>query len=521
MKLLSRLVIALIICLIAVPVLAVPAQAQEDEPYIMLSSSLGHPGEEITVRGYTFIYHEDVDIWYYRDTSTSSRNEMETVRADSDGSFPVSFIIPESCTGEHRILADGDEGSYVYGYFTVEPGIEVTPAEGSVGTTVRVKGTGFDSEERYIEVRYYLEGSNSEIVKSGITAGEYGSWETTFLVPASSKGTHKIDAKGEDSSLGEVEGASFEVKPGISLSKSSGYVGDTITVNGSGFRSRESDVTVTYDGEQIGLSTTADRYGAWTISLEVPPSTQGTHKIDAYGSSTSASVISDKNFTVISRIMLVPTEGHVGTNLSVSGTGFAAVTSVSITYDGVQQAAPTTDNKGSFSNVSFGATHTQSVHTVNHPVAATGAEPVNFIMESTPPAVPALTSPANGSRVGLVGKICPTFEWSAVTDPSGVSYRLQVASDENFSSLAATEVSGLTEASYTLPEEQALPYGVYYWRVKAIDGAQNDSGWAALYSFKAGLLPLWAFIAIVALIVVVIGALVYFFGIRRRGRYYS
>jgi len=61
-----------------------------------------------------------------------------------------------------------------------------------------------------------------------------------------------------------------------------------------------------------------------------------------------------------------------------------------------------------------------------------------------------------------------------------------------------------------------LPYGRYYWRVKAIDGAENGSGWTIPYSFKAGFLPLWAFITIVALLAVLIGVLVYFFAIRKK-----
>jgi len=137
-------------------------------------------------------------------------------------------------------------------------------------------------------------------------------------------------------------------------------------------------------------------------------------------------------------------------------------------------------------------------------------------MESTPPAKPTLSLPANGSRIGFITKQAPTFQWLAVIDPSGVAYKLQLASDTGFASLVVPEISELTEAYYTLPVEQALPYGRYYWRVKAIDGAENDSGWTIPYSFKAGFLPLWAFITIVALLAVLIGVLVYFFAIRKK-----
>jgi len=173
--------------------------------------------------------------------------------------------------------------------------------------------------------------------------------------------------------------------------------------------------------------------------------------------------------------------------------------------------------------VTFEATHIQTVHTVDHPVEATdtagNSAITNFIMESVSPPIPVLTKPADGSRAGFVGKVTPAFEWSAVTDPSGVSYNLEIATSEDFTE-PLVAVTGLTGANYTLPDDEALAYGTYYWRVTAIDGARNDSGWTAPYSFRSGFFPLWASIATIVLIVVLIGFLVYVFAIKRRRYYY-
>jgi len=128
--------------------------------------------------------------------------------------------------------------------------------------------------------------------------------------------------------------------------------------------------------------------------------------------------------------------------------------------------------------------------------------------ESGVPAKPILSSPTNGSRVGFIGKQALTFQWTVVTEFSGVSYKLQITSDPSFVNLTIPEVSGLTETSYTLPQGQALPYGTYYWRVKAIDSAQNDSGWTAPHSFQVGLMPLWTFIVIVVVFGMLVAALV-------------
>jgi hypothetical protein len=520
MKLVSRLVIALLICLVAIPALALPTQA--DEPTIWLSDSSGYVGDEIRVYGEDLNdYHGTVWVYY------EINNDWKMVDKDyisSGGSLETDYFeIPESASGSHEIRVcndDDEDDDFIHTEFTVKPKLEITKpddAEGPVGTEVTIKGTGFEEDEEDIEIRYYLDGSDYETVKKHIKANEYGSWEITFTIPASSKGDHKIDAEGDDSSFSEVKNATFEVKPGISLSKSSGYVGDKVTVRGSGFKDRESSIKVTYDGIQVGSTTTADDDGSWGISLEVPPSTTGKHKIDAYGSSTSASTISDKYFTVKPEATLTPTEGHVGVSLSVSGDGFAGSKSLFITYDGTQVTTITTNAKGSFSGVSF--TAPKSIRG-KHPVVVTDASgnsvTINFVMESNPPAKPTLSSPANGTRIGFIGSQTTTFQWTAVTDPSGVSYKLQIASDPSFLSLVVPEISGLTETSYTLPEGQALPYGTYYWRVKAIDGAQNDSGWTTAYSFQSGLLPTWAFIVIIIVIVALIAALAYLLAPRRR-----
>ena len=135
--------------------------------------------------------------------------------------------------------------------------------------------------------------------------------------------------------------------------------------------------------------------------------------------------------------------------------------------------------------------------------------------ESNAPAKPILSSPANSSRVGFIGKQALTFQWTVVTEFSGVSYKLQITSDPSFVNLTIPEVSGLAETSYTLPQGQALPYGTYYWRMKAIYSAQNDSGWTAPHSFQVGLMPLWTFIVIVVVIGMLVAALVYRFALKR------
>ena len=123
-----------------------------------------------------------------------------------------------------------------------------------------------------------------------------------------------------------------------------------------------------------------------------------------------------------------------------------------------------------------------------------------------------------------MGGVKPRFEWSEVFDDSGVYYNLQIAASANVT-MAGEFVDpivtkeGLVGSNYTLESSEALPFGTYYWIVQAVDGAENESGWTDVYSFRAGLLPLWAFIVIMVGIAALIGGLVYLFVIRRRAYY--
>jgi hypothetical protein len=502
--------IVLIICLVAIALPTAPAQAAG--PWIELSPDDGVPGTNVTLRGYNFTAGRSVDIYYYRNTAgTPVKEDVST----GTGNFTVTFAVPESYTGAHEVRAVGTNLSAAVN-FTAEPGLTVSPKKGPVSTNVTVEGHGFAKNEAGIELRYYLDGNYTTIARN-ITANEYGWWKKTFVIPASSRGNHEIDAKGEESS--------FEVTPGISLGKLSGSPGDDVTMAGNGFAASERDIRILFGGEAVKTQIRADATGYWQESFQVPERPKGTYNVTAYGESTPSSAVSAVNFNISPSLLLSPSEGHVGMNLTVTGKGFAANKDVDATYDGSKILTGRTDSKGSF-NVTFAVP--QSRHGTRQVTASDAAGNVasaNFTMESNPPDKPEPISPPDKGRVGLMGEVTPTFQWSEVSDESGVRYSLQIASSANVTAagkFAAPLLSeeGLVGTNYTLNATEALPYGTYYWIVQAIDGADNESGWTAARSFRAGLLPLWAFILGIVVAVAVVGTLVYFFAIRKRVHYY-
>jgi len=95
------------------------------------------------------------------------------------------------------------------------------------------------------------------------------------------------------------------------------------------------------------------------------------------------------------------------------------------------------------------------------------------------PSTPELISPRNGK---ITGDNTPTFRWTGVEDPSGVTYTLQYSRDNTFQT--ATTIRGLSDNTYTVPDNEELTPGRYYWRVRAIDGTGDPSDWSEVWWFK-------------------------------------
>ncbi len=547
MKLLSRLVIALLICLLAIPLIATPVNAITGDFSITSGGSIykdeGYIGDSVRISGTAgcprvYVYYElynesDEDNWY------QGYIEGDYDEAAGDYDYYDYFDIPESCAGEHDIRLcypkDPDDDVDTV-EFTVYPYIEIDEEDGPAGTEVEVSGKGWDDDESEIEIRFYLKDPGTthhddddyyvEIPAQDIDIDEYGSWEdVTFKVPRACKGNHWIYAVGDENDDIEddyIKGVEFEVTPGISLEEVSGSLGETITVTGSGFEEDEEDIDILFDGKKVAENIEADEDGCWEGTFEVPEAAQGKYDVTAEGEATDKGDIEEVKFEVLPGMVLSPTEGHVGTVITISGGGFPKNASVTATYDGVTLCTSITSDNGSFSDISFEATHTQSEHTVDHPVVVTcdtTTITANFVMESDAPPKPTLSLPVNDSRIGIFRKQTPTFDWSAVTDDSEVTYNLEIGTSIDFAQVLISR-TGLTEPTYSLTDAEALDYGTYYWRVKAIDGALNDSGWTLAHSFKSCLLPLWSFVAIIAFVAVLIGVLLYFF-LRRRGTFYD
>ena len=80
----------------------------------------------------------------------------------------------------------------------------------------------------------------------------------------------------------------------------------------------------------------------------------------------------------------------------------------------------------------------------------------------------------------------PNLNWDPVVDLSGVTYRVQVDNDPDFSP-AIINVSGIVDDNYQVTVE--LAEGTWYWRVRAADGACHIGSWSSKSSFTVDVTP--------------------------------
>jgi hypothetical protein len=495
-KILSTVALVIVLCLLVV---TLPATVYATG-LIQLSSEIGSVGERIDITGYGFDKNRLIAVYisptsarigedYIRDMDVFQKVLSRTT--DAEGGFSSYFIVPEKLIdGDH----EEDVQSGIYYIYLTEARIgkikaeaelaiaglsRVRPSEGPAGTEVSIRGAGFEKDEN---ITAYFDDESVPIVGGDTNTGTKGEFECTIEVPEGIIGEHILAVADDAGHRGQTE---FTVEPGLTLTPSPASKLDKVAIKGTGFGKRVY-VDIYFKGaEQILAGKFTDDRGSFNSSLSVLPDVPGDYSVRAEDE--------DKNeaeavLTVVAGIRISPDTGNIGTPVTVTGTGFKTKTAIVITYDNDQApiTTTTTDSYGQF-EVTFTVPAGQSgLHSVT---ATDGTSTLNtpFVMESSSPATPVLVAPEPDTRAPSLA----VFDWEDVDDPSGVVYSLEIAISRDFTpSDMVLQKGGLTESEYALTEaEQLKPTQKnepYYWRVKAIDGASNESEWSEPASFSVG-----------------------------------
>jgi len=464
-------VIVALVAFVAPFLFAAPALAL---PEITLSPTSGAIGTQVIVSGSGFQSFAGTDIKIFFDNEEIIASPLTVPES---GTFTASFEVTDGTEpGTAYVKITTVIGGEVRKSFIVEePEIELDTEEGAVGAMVTIEGRGFYAGGT-MDVYYYLNGSRVN-VGSEVTSPT-GDFTYTFPIPDSVAGEHRI--KVEDALDSSAE-AYFEVVPYIVVSRPSGAIGDELIVSGTGF-SGGGDVSLYFNNIMM-TEEAVDKYGSFDSSFKVPTLQSGIYGVEAEDGDDNRAEVA---FTVMAGAGLNPAIGFVGTAVNVSGVGFKTGSMVAVTYDEHEVITAVPGDNGSFSAAFKVPPSSAGHHTVTI-TDGTNTVTAIFTMEAEAPLAPELVSPEEDERA----EAAPEFDWEDVSDDSGVSYTIQVATKDTFAaSYIVLEQADLTDSEYDVAEDEELEpsskESPHYWRVKAVDGADNEGEWSEVGSFYVG-----------------------------------
>ncbi|MEW6141780.1 MAG: IPT/TIG domain-containing protein [Chloroflexota bacterium] len=150
--------------------------------------------------------------------------------------------------------------------------INVSPASGTVGTSVTVTGT-VDANGNTFEIQW-----DGAAITSGSAPSGSTNITSTFSIPNTTGGVHTVTLK--DTATQVTASTTVTVNPAITVTPATGSVGTIITVNGSGFNASETGVTINYDGTPTNAVVTVSSSGSWSTTFNIPDSPSSlTHSV--------------------------------------------------------------------------------------------------------------------------------------------------------------------------------------------------------------------------------------------------
>jgi len=295
--------------------------------------------------------------------STTAAGSVPTITGGAAAN--TVFQIAQGSTPGTKTIKVTVGTTVVTGTFTVTArALTISPTSGPVGTTVTITGTGMTSggELDPLNVLSNVAGANGSLTiatvnwlptATSVSIDAAGNFATSRVVGASnaantatttSAGARTITAT---DSGGRIATAVFTItRRAITLSPVSGAARSSVIVTGTGYPIN-STVTLTWGGTSWGASQ-ADSAGNFAFSaanLNNAANATATVLVVATGNSpASVALASNKTFSVPGAAMtLSSSTGAVGSQLTVTGTGFQGLSPLNaITVGGVQVHPGTT-----------------------------------------------------------------------------------------------------------------------------------------------------------------------------------
>src|SRR5262249_14484730 len=277
----------------------------------------------------------------------------------------------------------------------------LTPTSGTIGTSVTIKGSGFGSTQGTSTVKF-----------NGIVATTITSWGTTQIkatVPTGAPAGIVVVTVGGVA----TNGVDFPIVSVTGLTPSSGAVGSSVVIAGSGFGATQGTSTVKFG---TITATTISNWSPTSITA-VLPSTTGTVNVTVTVNTVVSNGVSFTLTPAPSIRSLSPNTGAVGSSIVIAGSNFGTSQgNGKVTFTGTSTPATITN----WSANSIAAVVPTGATTGNVIVTAAGGVSSSGVSFTITPA-PSISSftpntGSVGSSIVIAGSTCSTHgTGSAVT----------------------------------------------------------------------------------------------------------
>ncbi len=293
------------------------------------ASAGGTVGSPVTFSGNGFAPLSSVKVTW--GTSASCQTTTSTT-----GVFVCAVALPPTPVGIYNVVAIDGNSNYAESALRVNPALTILPVVlGTVSTTIELSATGFAASSS-ISFTYSF-GTVAGNVCSG-TTDLGGTFNCTYAIPPSENGNlSRLGFSALDGG-GDRASASFQVLARLTMTPTAGPVGSILTFTGTGFGTNAL-VNVTWS-RGFGCSATSDSLGDFSCGMALPPTPAGhltflgseARKFKQGNTTKWENITSSVTFTVMPHLSLSTASAGVGSPLVLTGTGFAAAASYSVTW---------------------------------------------------------------------------------------------------------------------------------------------------------------------------------------------
>ena len=324
-------------------------------PTMALAPNSGLPGAEVVLTGNGWPVSSSVTITFAGGSAVS-------VPTDSNGLINSAYVIPVAATAGVKTVTGTSGAVTATTTFTViGRQLALTPVSGPKATTVLLTGSNMTPGGTIAAASLLFGGVAWAGAPASINIDSAGTvFPTTLVVPTGATlGANTVQAT---DSGGLIAYGIFTVtKPTMSLNPTTGSINSSFTITGTGWlpgTSSGSTVTLSFNYMTSGtpsvaattaLTTIPDGSGNIAAAITVPADTKaGTATVTAADGKTNAAT--SATFTVPGAVITVnPSQGPVGTQATVTGSGFAAYTAISVKIGNYQfLSQPLSDLYGAF-----------------------------------------------------------------------------------------------------------------------------------------------------------------------------